>query len=80
MQERTCVQDVEAAALEVVARAVGAADERGGITLGEDALGVDFVANEMKSVFARKLGSELNLFREQQTAGGIVRAAEQERA
>ncbi len=52
---------MEAATLEVVARAVGAADKRRSVTLGEDALRVDFVANEMKSIFPRKLGSELDL-------------------
>ena len=72
------VQDVKAAALEVNARAVGAAHEISGIALREDAFRVDFVANEMQRIFPRELRRELDLCRREHAAGGIVGAAQQE--
>ena len=79
MQERTCVQDVEAATLEVAAQQVGAAGESWSAGGSEDAFGVYLVANEMKGVLAGELSGELDLFGEEEPARGIVGAAYEKR-
>ncbi len=71
---------MQVAAVEVLTRAVGAADKSTCITASEDALGVDLVTNKMQRVFPRKLRRELNLFREEDAAGGVVWAADEQRA
>jgi hypothetical protein len=70
------VQDVQAADIEVNARAVGAADEISGIALLEDAFRVDFVTIEMQRIFPRELRRELDLCRRDHAAGGIDGAAQ----